>query len=43
MRSCEAVIEQFGEAETVALVALIGQYLTTSAVVTAFAVPAPEH
>ena len=35
------VIETFGEAVTVALVVLIGQYLTTSALLTCFRVPAP--
>jgi 4-carboxymuconolactone decarboxylase len=35
------VIETFGEKATVALVVLIGQYLTTSALLTCFRVPAP--
>ena len=35
------VIETFGEPRTVTLVGLIGQYLTTSALLTCFRVPAP--
>jgi len=35
------VIETFGEPATVTLVALIGQYLVTSALLTCFRVPAP--
>ena len=39
----QAVGSQFGEAATVALVSLIGQYMTTSALLACFAVPAPEQ
>lgn len=38
-----AVIATFGEPATVALIALIGQYLTTSALLTCFRVPAPPE
>ena len=35
------VVETFGESATVTLVALVGQYLVTSALLTCFRVPAP--
>jgi len=37
----DAVRAQFTESQTVALVCLIGQYMTTSAILACFTVPAP--
>ncbi|WP_157887474.1 carboxymuconolactone decarboxylase family protein [Frondihabitans sp. PAMC 28766] len=42
-RIYDRVSAQFGEAGTVSLVSLIGQYTTTSALLACFAVPAPEQ
>jgi len=37
----DAVRAQFSESQTVALVCLIGQYMTTSAILACFTVPTP--
>jgi 4-carboxymuconolactone decarboxylase len=39
----DEIIDRFGEAGTVALLALIGQYQTVSSFLVTFGVPAPTH